>query len=262
MNVLTNNEKNMSSITFICGLLLVTCLNVAIHYFFANCSFLSTKNQHACIQPNGIVYAKVLPLSFSEPNKQQENHSFIEKQEQILQGSKTNQEESVHFLTKPITSTPVQDEMLNKPTTQREAIAQYQKSNWRIQIPRLNLDAHILEGTDSDILVTAVGHFEETATWNGNVCLIAHNRGYLCNFFARIKELKKGDTIVYLTNKGKRVYQVIVNKVIEETDWTALMPTKENYITLITCEENRRAYRRCIQAVEIRTEENSKTVSR
>ena len=55
---------------------------------------------------------------------------------------------------------------------------------------------------------------------------------------------------LYTTN-GKKVYRVQTNKVIKETDWSYLENTKDNRITLITCEENRREYRRCIQAVEI-----------
>ena len=41
------------------------------------------------------------------------------------------------------------------------------------------------------------------------------------------------------------------NKIVLETDWSYLKDTKDNRITLITCEENRREYRRCIQAVQV-----------
>ena len=78
-----------------------------------------------------------------------------------------------------------------------------------------------------------------------------HNRGYNCNFFENIKNLSKGDIIIYSTQEGIRKYKVNINKIIKETDWTYIQNTKDNRITLITCEENRRQYRRCIQAVEI-----------
>ncbi len=81
--------------------------------------------------------------------------------------------------------------------------------------------------------------------------LAAHNRGNQCNFFENIKNLKIGDEIIYITTKGKRVYKVQTNKTILETDWSYLEQTVDNRITLITCEENRRQYRRCVQAVEI-----------
>ncbi|MCI9087436.1 MAG: class D sortase [Clostridia bacterium] len=135
--------------------------------------------------------------------------------------------------------------------TQRQIIQANLSNKWRIQIPKLNLDAHIEEGTTWDVLLRAVGHFENTNRWNGNICLAGHNRGYQCNFFQKIKTLNLGDEIIYCTKQGKKVYQVQINKVILETDWSYLKDTKDNRITLITCEENREEYRRCIQAVQV-----------
>ena len=128
---------------------------------------------------------------------------------------------------------------------------QYKNYNWRIKISKINLDAPILEGTEKEILRRAVGHFENTEVWNGNVCLAAHNRGYKYNYFGEIKKLEIGDIITYQTEYGEKQYEVVSNEVIEETDWSAIEDTKENKITLITCEENKREYRRCVQAKEI-----------
>ena len=86
---------------------------------------------------------------------------------------------------------------------------------------------------------------------NGHVALAGHNRGYRCNFFQEIKNLKNGDIIIYSTEKGQRKYKVSLNKVIKETDWTYIQNTKDNRLTLITCEMNKKEYRRCVQAVEI-----------
>lgn len=140
--------------------------------------------------------------------------------------------------------------------TQRQIVQENKNIEWRIQIPKINLDVHIKEGTSLEVMLHSVGHFEETSKWNGNVGLAAHNRGYQCNFFQNIKNLKQGDEIIYTTTKGKKVYRVQTNKVILETDWSYLEETKNNCITLITCEENRKEYRRCIQAVEIANYQN------
>ena len=130
--------------------------------------------------------------------------------------------------------------------------SQYKSNNnWRIRISKINLDAPILEGTEKEILRRAVGHFKTTPLVNGNVCLAAHNRGYKYNYFQEIKKLEIGDIITYETANGIKEYEVISNKVIEETDLSAIENTKENRLTLITCEENKREYRRCIQAKEI-----------
>lgn len=139
--------------------------------------------------------------------------------------------------------------------TQRQIVQANLANKWRIQIPIIGLDAHIEEGTTPDILLKSVGHFTESNGWDGNVCLAGHNRGYQCNFFQKIKQLKQGDEIIYCTKQGKRIYQVQTNRVILETDWSYIQSTKDNRITLITCEENRGEYRRCIQAMLV-SEEN------
>lgn len=123
-------------------------------------------------------------------------------------------------------------------------------SKWRVEIPKIGINAPIKSGTTQDILATAVGHFPETNKWNGNVALAGHNRGYNCNFFQNIKKLKVGDSIFYHTEKGVREYKVVVNKIIYQTDWTYIQDTEDNRITLITCVENMFEYRRCVQAVE------------
>ena len=122
---------------------------------------------------------------------------------------------------------------------------------WRIEIPKIGLIAPIKSGTTQEILATAVGHFNESQKWNGNVALAGHNRGYNCNFFQNIKKLKKGDKIIYYTENGKREYSVEMNEIIYQTDWRYIEDTIDNRITLITCVENMYEYRRCVQAKEI-----------
>lgn len=127
---------------------------------------------------------------------------------------------------------------------------QYSTNRWRIFISKINLDAPILEGTTKEILKSAVGHYSTTSTWNGNVVLAAHNRGYKYNFFQEIKKLGKGDIITYQTEYGTRTYEVIKKTKIKETDLSCLGETKENKLTLLTCVENMPEYRLCIQAIQ------------
>ena len=144
------------------------------------------------------------------------------------------------------------DENIDSNVKNKEKSVNLDKKNkWRIKIPRINLDAPIKSGTTQDVLAQAVGHFNESTEWNGNVSLAGHNRGYNCNFFQKIKYLKNGDEIIYCTEKGERKYKVILNKIIKQTDWSYIQSTKDNRITLITCVDNMHEYRRCIQAVEI-----------
>ena len=111
--------------------------------------------------------------------------------------------------------------------------------------------ANINEGTSHAVMAKAVGHFEHTSIWEGNVGLIAHNRGYQMNFFEHLKELQLGDIILYHTSLGTKEYKVMQSIIIQDTDWSYLEPSNENKITLITCVENEPEYRRCIQGIEI-----------
>lgn len=126
-----------------------------------------------------------------------------------------------------------------------------EKNNiWKIEIPKINLEAIIAEGTDEKVLDYYVGHFEESPKDYGNVCLAAHNRGYNVNYFSNIKDLSEGDEIFYIVNNIKKKYIVNMKTIISETDWSMLKNTDENKLTLITCLEDKPEYRRCIQAVE------------
>lgn len=181
-------------------------------------------------QNSKVIYSKIIPT----------NNELNIKNEKS--GKKTEQLGSIKTVK---TNLEVQNDNMN---TQRGVINANKSNKWRIQIPKIGLDVHIKEGTSLDILLRAVGHFSETSNWDGNVGFAAHNRGFQCNFF---EKLKIGDEIIYRTTQGKRVYKVQINKVILETDWSYLEETKDNRITLITCEENRGEYRRCLQAVQV-----------
>ncbi len=119
-----------------------------------------------------------------------------------------------------------------------------------MEIPCINLQAIIQEGTTKEVMDQFVGHFEESKKWTGNVCLAAHNRGYENNYFTDVKKLKEGDKIIYHFKGSSREYFVKMNDIIKDTDLTCLEDTKENTITLITCVENEPNYRRCVKAVE------------
>lgn len=121
--------------------------------------------------------------------------------------------------------------------------------DWYIEIPKIKLYAPIEEGTNDEILNRSVGHFENTSRQSGNCGLAAHNRGYRVNYFAKVKELEKGDIIYYFVDQQKYKYKVENIFIIYETDWSTLENTEDDRITLITCVENREEYRLCVQGV-------------
>ena len=177
---------------------------------------------------------------------------FIQMQLQ----SNQKKEEDATFILKTSQIDNITTSLVKKEEIEREERIQnqYQSNPWRILIPKINLDAPILEGTSKEVLRRGVGHFTTTSKWNGNVVPAGHNRGYKYNFFQEIKRLERGDTIEYQTEQGTRTYEVIGKRKIKETDLSCLENTKENQLKLITCLENMPEYRICIQAKEIKTE--------
>lgn len=118
-------------------------------------------------------------------------------------------------------------------------------------IEKIGLNATVKEGTTNEVLLNYIGHIEETATYDGNVGLAAHNRGCENSYFARINELEKGDIIKYKTKFFEREYVVDNIQVIYETDWSLLESTQENKLSLITCIAGRKEQRLCVQATEM-----------
>ena len=108
------------------------------------------------------------------------------------------------------------------------------------------MQGEIKEGSSPQVLQEYIGHIEDTAVYDGNVGLAAHNRGNSPSYFARINELEIGDEIIYQNKYGERKYKVNQKKDILETDWSMLQETKENKLTLITCIKNRVNQRLCV----------------
>ena len=122
-------------------------------------------------------------------------------------------------------------------------------SQWKLEIPKINLNANIQEGTSIKVMNKNIGHFIETSKENGNIGLAAHNRGYKVNYFKNLKKLKKGDLVIY-TYKGKsKEYIVNSSEIIKDTDWSKLNKSSMDKLTMITCVEDKPNYRLCVQAI-------------
>lgn len=119
-----------------------------------------------------------------------------------------------------------------------------------LTIDKINLKATVKEGSTEETLKEYIGHMIETAKYDGNIGLAAHNRANKYSYFARINELEKGDKIIYKTKFYERTYKVNKKVVIYDTDWSYLENTKDNRITMITCIKNKPNQRLCVQAVE------------
>lgn len=103
----------------------------------------------------------------------------------------------------------------------------------RLQIPKINLDAVVVEGESREQLLLGPGHMTQTAVpgETGNAVITAHRD----TFFRHIYELSKGDQIV--VERGGQIfrYEVTGKKVVKPEDVSVLRPTSDSELTLITC---------------------------
>ena len=103
----------------------------------------------------------------------------------------------------------------------------------RIEIPRLNWSALIIEGTGSTELRRGVGHVERTALPGepGNVGLAGHRD----SFFHCLRDIGEGDTIDVHTPDGDFRYRVDEIQIVDPDRGDLLDPTSSPTLTLVTC---------------------------
>ena len=103
----------------------------------------------------------------------------------------------------------------------------------RIVIPKIKLDAIVVEGDSRKQLLLGPGHLVQTAApgESGNAVITAHRD----TFFRRIYELNSGDEIEVLRNGRTFHYQVTGKKIVKTKDVSVLQPAPDARLTLITC---------------------------
>lgn len=103
----------------------------------------------------------------------------------------------------------------------------------RVVIPKIGMDAIMVEGTSHKALSAGPGHLEETAMpgETGNAVITAHRD----TFFRHIYELDKGDEIQVRRNGHVFTYQVTGKKVVPPQDLSVIKQTTDSQLTLITC---------------------------
>lgn len=132
-------------------------------------------------------------------------------------------------------------------------VISYEDSNIiaNIIISKINLKAPVCDGTDLETLNSYVGHFTDTAYFDGNICLAGHNSGFNTNYFKDLNKLELNDEIIYETKYGNKKYIISEISEIAETDLSVLEPTNDNRLTLITCINSKPDKRLCIKAIQI-----------
>lgn len=103
----------------------------------------------------------------------------------------------------------------------------------RVVIPKIGLDAIVVEGASRKALSEGPGHMKETAMpgENGNVVITGHRD----TFFRHIYELVKGDRIQVRRNGRTFTYEVTGKRIVLPDDVSVIRPTHDPQLTLITC---------------------------
>jgi LPXTG-site transpeptidase (sortase) family protein len=103
----------------------------------------------------------------------------------------------------------------------------------RLYIPKIKLDAVIMEGIGHKALTLGPGHLTDSAQPGdrGNSVIAAHRD----TFFRHIAELRAGDDIFVERNGRQYHYVVTGRRVVQPTDISVLDTTSESRLTLITC---------------------------
>lgn len=107
----------------------------------------------------------------------------------------------------------------------------------RIQIPALELDTIVVEGTTLSALQAGAGHYAETALpcERGNSAIAGHRTTY-GKPFAEIDELSPGDPITLETPVGRCTYEVSGRPFITApTNLDVLDQGSDSILTLTTC---------------------------
>jgi len=103
-----------------------------------------------------------------------------------------------------------------------------------LQIPKLESELPIVEGTDEDELAQGVGHYAGTSypLQKDQIVLSGHRD----TVFRRMGELELGDILTVQLPYGEFSYEIFETKIVDADDRSIIVPTKPNEVlTVTTC---------------------------
>ena len=103
-----------------------------------------------------------------------------------------------------------------------------------LNIPKLESEIAIIEGTHEDELAQGVGHYNGTAypMQNDQIVLSGHRD----TVFQRMGELEIGDIMVVQLPYGDFSYEIVDTKIVDADDRTIIVPTApDEVLTVTTC---------------------------
>lgn len=128
----------------------------------------------------------------------------------------------------------------------------------RLEIPKLDVNVVVVEGTSLAALRAGAGHYPDTPLPGepGNMAIAGHRTTY-GRPFNRMDELAPGDKVILTTPIARHVYEITgAPFVVEPTDWSPIeeFPARGSFLTLTSCyPEGSAAYRIVARARLVRT---------
>ena len=125
----------------------------------------------------------------------------------------------------------------------------------RMEIPKLDVDVVVVEGTTPAALHAGAGHYRDTPLpgEDGNVAIAGHRTTY-GRPFNRLGELRPGDRVILTTPVGRHVYEISEEPwVVAAYDWRAIRryPESGAWLTLTTCHPEGSATHRIVARAEL-----------
>ena len=102
-----------------------------------------------------------------------------------------------------------------------------------LNIPRLDREIPIIEGTDSDSLYKGVGHLSNSyMPREDNMIFLAGHRNTV---FTNFNKIQKGDSFYFKNSKGNYKYTVKNIKIVPRDDKTIIKKYDEEVLIVCTC---------------------------
>jgi sortase A len=133
----------------------------------------------------------------------------------------------------------------------------------RLEVPRLDVDVVVVEGTTPAALHAGAGHYPRTPLpgEEGNVAIAGHRTTY-GRPFGRLDELAEGDRVILTTPVGRYIYELSERPwIVDAHDWSAIRsyPVNGAWLTLTTCHPEGSATHRIVARAILVSDEEAKT---
>jgi sortase A len=103
----------------------------------------------------------------------------------------------------------------------------------RLRLERLGIDVVVAEGTDHGTLSLGPGHMRGSGLpGEDDNCIIAGHRD---GAFGQLREVREGDVVEVSDEAGMVRYRISWVGVVEKDDASALAPSADPILTLVTC---------------------------